>query len=245
MLVLLQILMRPPRSFIAQAPLAIVALISVGYALKLPQPQAAHLKDRLRRIDFGGAFTLVIALCALLLAMDRGGNVAWDDTITVAAAVTFGVFFSTFILVELKLAKEPFAPKRIVANHTLAAAYLCNFFCIAGGVCLIFYVSLYVQAVLHRSAAEAGAALIPGMARPLDINLHRLTKLVLGIIAGVAGSLAGGYIMQVTGRYWLLTVLSYAFMLGGQVIVSLSTGIIGHSFVGLEIGMGRPFVVWR
>ncbi|VDB92534.1 unnamed protein product [Peniophora sp. CBMAI 1063] len=206
-------------SFIAQAPLAIVALILVGYALRLPQPEAAHWKDRLKRIDFGGAFTLVIALCALLLAMDRGGNVAWDDTITVVALIIFGLFFSTFVLVEMRLAKEPFAPKRIVANHTLAAAYLCNFFCVAGGVCLIFYVSLYVQAVLHRSAAEAGSALIPG------------------IIAGVIGSLAGGYIMQVTGRYWVLTVLSYALMLGGQILVSLSTGIIGHSFVGLEIGL--------
>ena len=150
------------RSFLAQAPLAIVALLLVGYALKLPQPEAAHWKDRLRRIDFGGAFTLVIALSALLLAMDRGGNVAWDDTVTIAALIVFAVFFPAFALIELKLAKEPFAPKRIVANHTLAAAYLCNFFCVAGGVCLIFYVSLYVQAVLHGSAAEAGSALIPG-----------------------------------------------------------------------------------
>lgn len=47
---------------------------------------------------------------------------------------------------------------------------------------LIFHVAMYVQAVVHKSAAEAGMALIPG------------------IVGGVAGSLIGGLIMQHTGR---------------------------------------------
>ena len=54
--------------------------------------------------------------------------------------------FIAFMLVELKVAAEPFAPGRIVLERSLIACYLCNFFSFAGWLSALFYVPLFFQA---------------------------------------------------------------------------------------------------
>lgn len=215
------------RAFLFQAPLTIVAFVSVSIALKLPKPVEADLRTQLKRVDFGGAFCLVFAILSLLLGLDHGGNVSWSDSMTITSLSTFVVMFSAFVVVETWIAKEPFAPSRIVVNPTLLATYLCNFFGIASSIATIFYVSLYLQAVRGGSAAMSGLALLPS------------------IFAGVAGSLVGGLIMQATGKYHALTVWNYIAMLAGTITVALTTGLVVNSFVGLEIGrynLVAPFI---
>jgi hypothetical protein len=205
------------RAFLLQVPLTFLALISVSLALKLPTRETGHFKDRVKRIDFLGALTLVIALVALLLGLDRGANSGWAEKSTIASLIIFAVFFPAFLFVEIKVAKEPFAPKRIVANKVLLATYLCNFLTIAAQVCAIFYISLYVQAVERKSAAQAGASLLPSIA------------------ASVTGSLLSGYIVQVTGRYRLLTILLFFWTTGGQLLITLFSGVLVHSYLGIEL----------
>lgn len=159
-----------------------MAVISVSLFLKLPARDESHWLDKLKRVDFGGAAALVICITALLIGLDHGGNVSWSDRTAIISLILFATFFALFAVIELKLATEPFAPKRIVANTSLLASYLCNFFCVASSMALIFHIAMYIQAVEHKSAANAGLALIPG------------------IIAGVAGSLMGGLVMQHTGE---------------------------------------------
>ena len=206
-----------------QVPATIAAIISVSIALKLPNREDSHLREKLKRVDFGGAFVLVLAILALLLGLDRGGNISWDDTITIASLTAFVVLSALFVLIETRLASEPFAPKRIVVDPALLASYLCNFFCVASSMTIIFYVSLYVQAVQNRSAANAGVALIPS------------------IVGGVLGSLVGGLVMQATGKYYVYTVGNYVCMVIGAVVVTLTTGAIVHSFAGMEIGQYLAF----
>ncbi|KAI0037156.1 MFS general substrate transporter [Vararia minispora EC-137] len=205
-------------AFLLQAPLAMAALTAVSVSLRLPKPETTNFRDRLKRIDFGGASILVVSLVALLLGLDRGGNVSWGDPVTIASLAIFAIAFPSFLVVEFKLAKEPFAPKRIVLNPALLASYLCNLFCVSAGNCTIFYVSLYVQVVLKRTAAQAGLTLMPS------------------IVGGVLGSLLGGFIIQVTGRYFFITVISYAWCLCGLILMTLSMGPL-HTYLGLEIGL--------
>ncbi|KAI0311219.1 MFS general substrate transporter [Amylostereum chailletii] len=206
-------------AFLLQVPLTVLALTSITFALHIPQPEASDLRARLARVDFAGAFTLIAALLSLLVGLDRGGNVAWQDTYTLASLAVFLLSFAAFAAVELRVAAEPFAPKRIVADRALLASYLCNFFGVAGAICAVFYVSMYVQAVLKRSAADAGVALLPS------------------IVAGTAASLAGGLVIQATGKYYALTVANYGLMVFGNVLLPLCAGAVGRSFVGFEIGL--------
>ena len=112
-----------------QVPLAVAAIISVSVALKLPQRDTEDFRAKLKRIDFAGAITLVSGVFFLLLGLDRGGNVAWSDKLTIASLCAFVVLFVLFVFIETRYASEPFAPKAIVANPALVASYFANFFC--------------------------------------------------------------------------------------------------------------------
>ncbi|KDQ49637.1 hypothetical protein JAAARDRAFT_200645 [Jaapia argillacea MUCL 33604] len=208
-------------AFLAQVPVTLIAILSVSIALNVPKTETGQddFYAKLKRIDFGGAVTLVLSIFFLLVALDRGGNVSWSDPLTVACLggfVFFSIFFAT---VEMKLASEPFAPKRIIINRSLIASYLCNFFGVMSSMCLIYQISLYFQAVRKMSASEAGMGLVPA------------------ILGGVVGSLMGGLVMQATGKYYWLTVGEYVGMVSGTLLVTLMTGVLVHSFAGIVVGL--------
>jgi len=174
------------RAFLGQFPLCVLAFLSVSFALHLPKTESSNWKTKLARIDFPGAFVLVLAVFTLLLGLDRGSNVAWSAPITIASLCTSVPLFILFVVIEQKYAAEPFAPGRVIFERSLFAAYLCNFFSFGGWLGCIFYLPLFFQAVDGFSATQAGVRLLPG------------------ICAGVCGSLFGGILMQRTGY-----VLSY------------------------------------
>ena len=216
-----------------QVPLALLAILTVGTFLTLPRSPTGDLRAKFARIDFAGAFTLVASIFLLLFGLDRGGNVAWRDTTTIASLSGAFVFFALFVLVEVCWAREPCAPKRIVTNRTLLASYLANLFSNAAGITLIFSVSLYLQAVQGARAGEVGLILLPT------------------VFGGVAGSLGIGLIMQATGKYYVATIASFALMLFGTVVVALVTGPWKYTLVGLSFGAepllmsidGLPFLM--
>lgn len=198
--------------------MAILAIISVSLALKLPKADNQDFLAKLKRVDFGGALTLVATIFCLLLALDRGGNVAWQDQVTIGFLVAFAVLFVVFCLIELKIAAEPFAPKRIIVNSALIASYMANFFAAGLNVIQAFIITLYFQAVQGRTAGEAGVVLIPA------------------ILAAVAGSLIGGVFMQATGKYYVLTIVVFAMMVVGFVMVPIFSGFVIYSFAGITAG---------
>ncbi|KAI0631489.1 MFS general substrate transporter [Trametes polyzona] len=205
-------------AFLIQVPLTMLAILSVSFGLKLPRPSAGDLRAKLARIDFAGAGALVLAVFTLLFGLDRGGNVAWRDRLTVASLAASALAAALFAAVELRWAREPFAPRRIVADRALVASYLCNMFSSAAAVSLVYLISLYLQAVRGARASDVGVILLPT------------------IFGGVTGSLSTGLVMQSTGRYYVLTVAVFTLMLVGNTTVALVTGVVKFSLAGLIIG---------
>ncbi len=70
------------RSFLCQAPLTLLAIVSVYFTLQLPPVEDADWRAKLRRIDFLGAFMLVSSVFTLLLGLDRGSNITWKSPLT-------------------------------------------------------------------------------------------------------------------------------------------------------------------
>ncbi|KAF8811629.1 MFS general substrate transporter [Phlegmacium glaucopus] len=190
-------------AFLLQVPVTIAVIVSVTLALHLPKVEASDLTAKLKRVDWAGAVSLILTLF-LLFALGRGGNVSWNDRLTVYSLAALPICFIAFASIEMKFAREPFAPKRIIVNRTLIASYLVNLFGMA-------------SAVLGRTASQAGLWLL------------------IGVFTGLLGSLGSGLMMQATGKYYRLTVISYFSLPLGTVIVSLSTGIIVSSTSGMHI----------
>jgi len=206
-------------AFLGQAPLCLLAFITVVMALKLPKTDESHWKEKLRRVDFLGAFVLLCAVMSILLGMDRGSNVSWKDKYTLAFVCTSIPLFGLFFMVEIYIASEPFAPGHIIFERSHFAAYLCNFFSFGGWLAAIFFIPLYLQTVGDMSATQAGLCLIPS------------------IICGVSGSLFGGFYMARTGHYYWLTVICYSTLVLGMIDILLFSGVAVPSILGMIIGM--------
>lgn len=212
--------------FLIQFPLAITSALSVYFFLRLPSSPVAfnsdsNFKTKLRRVDFIGATTLVLAVFFLLLGFDRGGDVRWDDRFTISFLAGFAVFAFGFGLTESRYATEPLAPTRIIANRSLLASYGVNFFGIAGAFSQLFHISLYLQAVLDKTASETGA------------------WLVIAVLAALMGSLGGGLIMQSTGKYYTLTCMTYLILTFGTVLVLTGTGFMGLPRSTIQVIVGE------
>ncbi|KAJ5184896.1 Major facilitator superfamily domain general substrate transporter [Penicillium cf. griseofulvum] len=206
-------------AFLAQFPLCVIAFIAVTFLLKLPTRESAHWKTKLRRIDFLGAVVLVGAVLGFLVGLDRGSNVSWKLPLTIGSLAVSAVLFVIFILVEIYLAAEPFAPGHIIFNRTFFACYCCNFFSFGGWLAALFYIPLYFQAVDGVSATTAGVRLLPS------------------ILSGVFGSVLSGLLMKWSGKYYWLTIAAYASLTTGVFCIYLFSGGVLASTVPMILGM--------
>ncbi|KAL1986767.1 hypothetical protein VTN96DRAFT_5632 [Rasamsonia emersonii] len=205
-------------AFIGQAPICLAAFISVSLLLKLPVKDKGDWRAKLRRIDFLGAVILVTAVSGFLLGMDRGSNVSWSLPITIVSLSVSAVLFIAFVLVEIYVAAEPFAPGHIIFDRTLVACYACNFFSFGGWLAALFFLPLFFQAVDGVSATIAGVRLIPQ------------------VCAGVSGSLFAGFMMRWTGKFYWITVFAYGLLTVGLTTIFLFAGAIVNTLPMIIIG---------
>ena len=158
--------------------------------------------EKIRRVDFLGAFTLVASLVLLLLGLNSGGNIVpWTHPLVLVSIPLSLVFLIAFVYIEDRVASEPVIPVRLLLNQTVAAACLTNWFATMSVFALIYYGPIYFQIIKGLSATGAGALFIPQS-------------------AGTAlGSLGSGLIMRATGKYWYLNILVQVLMLTGCALV--------------------------
>jgi predicted MFS family arabinose efflux permease len=205
-------------AFIAQGPMCLLAFIAVALVLELPKEDHSHWKEKVLKIDFLGAAILIVAVAGLLVGLDRGSNGKWNSPITIAGLCTTPLFV-VFVLVEKYVANNPFAPGHIILNRSLFACFLCNFFSFAGWLAALYYIPLYWQVVYNYSAARAGLLLVPS------------------IFCGVSGSLAGGFYMKRTGKYYWVTVVAYTDLTIGLALILLFAGAIAKSVLVMVLAM--------
>ncbi|KAJ5784566.1 uncharacterized protein N7503_009778 [Penicillium pulvis] len=206
-------------AFLLQFPICILAIIAVSFMLKLPARENTHWKAKLKRVDFLGAVVLVGAVLGLLVGLDRGSNVSWTMPLTIISLSLSAFFFVLFVIVELYVAAEPFAPGRIIFNRTFFSLYCCNFFSFGGWFAALFYIPLYFQAVDGVSASIAGLRLLPS------------------ILSGATGSILAGLIMKWTGKYYWLTLAAYSSLTLGCFLIYLTSGGAMTSTIGMILGM--------
>ena len=214
----------PFRAFIMQVPVALFALVAVllGIHITTRATSSLSITDKLRRVDFLGAFCLVFAVFSMLLGLDRGSNVSWSSPFSYVPLAISAVLVVAFAIIENtpRLAKEPFAPRHIMTNPSLLGSYLTNFFGFGASLCSTFHVVLYAQAV-HRTSATAASAILLGP-----------------IFAGVSGSLVSGIIMQRTGKYKRLTICGGISLVGGLVLTDVLAYLSpSWCLIGISIGM--------
>lgn len=104
------------------------------------------LAERLKKIDYLGAITIVSAVICFMLATSMGGNLkAWSDPMVVGCLVASVVLAILFCIVEAKVAQNPLMPWHIVSSQTPLACSLLNFWTLMATMAAIYLVPLYLQ----------------------------------------------------------------------------------------------------
>ncbi|KAG0208307.1 hypothetical protein BGX33_006340 [Mortierella sp. NVP41] len=170
-------------AFYLNLPIGAVGVAIIIWVLRLPAVGGTR-REKLKRVDFLGSFTIVVGIVCVLLATNWGGNeYAWSSVQIIVPYVVGVLFLAAFLYVEAKVAVEPIMPFRLFSNQSVSAAYATSFFIGGAFMGAIFYCPLYFQMVRHYNATKAGIHLLPMVAG----------MMFGGIGSGVATSKTGHY----------------------------------------------------
>ncbi|KAG8955272.1 hypothetical protein FRC03_011232, partial [Tulasnella sp. 419] len=162
-------------------------------------------RERLKRIDYAGSITLVLAVSSLLLAVTLNSSVGvpWSNPSVWGLLLCAAMFITAFVLVEAYLASEPVMPLRLLRKRTPLAVALSNFLLKMVSFSMLYNVPIYFAAVKLTSSADAGLHLLP----------H---SIAIGF-----GSIIAGFIIRKTGKVHKLSLLSAGFMVTSSLLVTL------------------------
>ncbi|KIY00416.1 uncharacterized protein Z520_04101 [Fonsecaea multimorphosa CBS 102226] len=189
-------------AFLLQVPFIAVSGVMVVFLVDIPVNPST--RPALSRIDFLGSGFLVASLVLLLLGLNTGGNqLPWSHPLIIAALVLSVLTLLTFMYLESqpRWVPEPVLPVMLIARtRTVLAACLANWFGTMAAFLAIYYVPLYLQ-IRGLSATAAGLRVVP---------LAAATSL---------GSLASGFLMRATGRYYAQMVGVMVVFVAGQALI--------------------------
>ncbi|GAA5924798.1 hypothetical protein JCM3775_005472 [Rhodotorula graminis] len=161
-----------------------VLLIGGGFALALgiwllnppPIPQELTVKQRLKRMDWGGAFILLGAMVCLLIALQQGGiSRPWSSSTVIGLLVGFVGLMCAFFALQTWLGEKASISMRLLTrDRSLACTSFVNLMCGASYYAILYYLPIWFQTVQGATPVQAGINLLPLIA----LNMF------CGIVAG-------------------------------------------------------------
>ncbi|CAI6093807.1 unnamed protein product [Clonostachys chloroleuca] len=172
--------------FLLQVPVSIFALFVGAVAVK---NQAGNLfedgiKAVWKRVDFTGAFFLVLAISVQLLGLSLGGNeLPWTSPWVIALLIGSVALFSIFFFIEGRTTAIPIIPLRMLKGRLPVATQIANICAGLSAYGFLFMIPLFFQVILMESATKAGARLaLPSLATPIG-------SIIAGIVMSRWGKL--------------------------------------------------------
>ncbi len=136
--------------------------VPVGLALVLLTPR--HLAESRvalghRHFDVAGATSVTASLMVLVFALTRATQNGWGSASTLALLGVAAVLAAAFVAIERR-AESPLVPFEVFRGTTLSTGTLITAIVASVGFSQFFLLTLYMQQVLHYSAARTGLAFV-------------------------------------------------------------------------------------
>jgi EmrB/QacA subfamily drug resistance transporter len=206
--------------FVVNIPLGLAALVGTTRVRESRDPSP-------RRPDWVGQGLSAAGLFLLVLALLRANRIGWSNSTTVTELAFAAVLLSAFLVVE-RVRQEPMLPLAMFRNRSFSGAQVAAFAISASFFAVFFYLTLYLQGILHLSPIRAGLALLPG-------------TMLLFIVSGASAQLVGrvSFRLMISGGLAVVALGLVAMMLAG-VHSSWTVLLLGEVLVGVGTGVFNP-----
>ncbi len=204
-------------------PFSAVALIGAFILLQGERVRAG----RLANFDALGAFLVTGGMLLLVYTLVKAPDVGWGAGRTVAGLAGSAVLLAGFLFNELRV-RNPLVPLSILKVKGVAAADATQLVAIAGFLPMFFFLTLYMQTVLHYSPIQTGVAYLPltvGFIIAASISSQLFARI------GTKPVVVLGTVISAAGLYWLSLV-----PIDGSYVSDILPGLLTVS-----IGMGGVF----
>jgi MFS family permease len=138
-----------------------VPLGALVIALGLRAVPRAGIVEGRRHFDFAGAALVTGALLMIAYAIVRSDTVGWGSAEVVGPLAAGLGMLGAFLLVEARLSPAPLVPLSIFRLRNLRASNAVVVLLYAAVFPQWFFLTLYMQQVLHYSAIDAGLGFLP------------------------------------------------------------------------------------
>ena len=145
-----------PAIFAVNVPLGIV-VVALGSRL-IPATARA---EGTRHFDLTGAALVTASLVSLTYGIVRTDTLGWGAPGVIVPLIGGVALLAAFLLVEARFAREPLVPLSIFRIGHLRAANAVVLLLYASQFPGWFFLTLYMQQVLHYDAIEAGLGFLP------------------------------------------------------------------------------------
>ena len=208
--------------FLINIPIGIIALAMVLRFLHLPKRSI----NRLVRIDWWGATTVIIAVAPLLLVAEQGRDWGWASGGAIACYIAGGLGIIAFIISERLMGDDALIPLKLFTSSTFSVATILGVLVGFGMFGAISTVPLYLQLVKGSTPTESGFQLLP---------------MILGLMIS---SIVSGQLISRTGRYKIFPIIGTGFMVIGFLIFTTITAdsnylVLASAMLLVGLGLGQ------
>jgi EmrB/QacA subfamily drug resistance transporter len=198
-----------------------IAVAAVAVTLFATRESRDHTVDR--TVDYAGIAALTVGLTAFVLALIEGNAWHWGSIRIIAlfAVAVAGVI--AFVAIELRV-KAPMLDFAFFRSRTSAGANLVAFLVTFAMFSQFFFMTLYMQNVLHYSPLQTGLRFLPST----------LVIIVMGPLAGRLTDRVGARPLITLG----LVLVAGALGIQSTLTVRSGYGLLLPGFILMGFGMG-------
>src|SRR2546422_7347069 len=203
-------------------PFSAIAFVGAFALLKRERKTA-----RLVNFDALGALLVTGGMLLLVYALVKAPEVGWGTTRTIVELAVAAVTLAAFLANELRVV-NPLLPLSILRVKGVAAADATQMVALAGFFPMFFFLTLYMQTVLHYSPIQTGIAYLPltgGFIIAASISSQLFTRIGTKPVVVLGAAISAG------GLYWLSRI-----PLDGSYVSDILPGLLTVS-----IGLGGVF----
>ncbi|NUT48846.1 MAG: MFS transporter, partial [Saccharothrix sp.] len=210
-----------PWVLLVNLPVGVVAVVG---AFVLLHDTRADLPDR--RLDVLGALLVTVGLSAVIYGTVSAERDGWGSAATLVPLLGGVALLGWFVLHEGRLAEHPMMPLRFFRIRSVSVANVTMFWLGVAVIAHFYFLSLYMQNVLHYSPLAAGLAFLPGSAA-MTVGAYSGPALMKRF--GVRPLVVVGPLISAAGLVWLSFVPADGayptHLLLPMVLVTFGTGV--------------------